>query len=265
MLDVHAPHAPVHSWREFFIHIATIVIGLCIAVGIEQIVEWIHHRHQIAETREALRVEREDNIRAFKDGVSEYRRQTAALRNNLIVLLYLQQHPGTPQTKLPGILIWHGTRIKFSDSACKTAQGSNVTALMPQEEVRHDSLLYQRIDAAYKSFDEIWPAIVQARLYSVVDPDPSHLTEPQVASEIELTKAVMTKHFTQAATLVQLGLADPGFTPAPTPEELNASMHISETEKNPDLAAAIAITNGRLPDDSQLPIPVATSPQSGPH
>jgi hypothetical protein len=101
MLDVHAPHAPVHSWREFFIHIATIVIGLCIAVGIEQIVEWIHHRHQIAETRETLRIEREDNIRAFKDGVSEYRRQTAALGNNLAVLLYLQQHPGTPQTKLP--------------------------------------------------------------------------------------------------------------------------------------------------------------------
>jgi hypothetical protein len=264
MLDVHPPHHTPDTWRAFFIHIATIVVGLCIAVGIEQAVEGIHHHHQIAETREALRIERENNIRAFKDGMSEYRRQTAALANNLTVLLYLQQHPNTPQTKLPGILTWHGTRVKFSDSAWKTAQESNVTALMPQEEIRQYSLLYQRIDAAYRSFDEIWPAIVQARLYSMVDPDPSHLTPIQVVDEINLTKVAMTKHFTQAATLVQLGLVDPGFTPAPTPEELNASMRISETEKNPDLAAAIAITNSRLPDDSKLPIPVPASPSS-PH
>ncbi len=34
MLDVHPPHAPTHTWKDFFIHIATIVIGLIIAVGL---------------------------------------------------------------------------------------------------------------------------------------------------------------------------------------------------------------------------------------
>jgi hypothetical protein len=34
MLDVHPPHNPTHTWRDFFIHIATIVIGLIIAVGL---------------------------------------------------------------------------------------------------------------------------------------------------------------------------------------------------------------------------------------
>ena len=46
MLDVHAPHESVHTWRDFFIHIATIVVGLIIAVGLEQAVEAVHHRHQ---------------------------------------------------------------------------------------------------------------------------------------------------------------------------------------------------------------------------
>jgi len=55
MLDVHAPHATAHTWTDFFIHIATIVVGLFIAVGLEQSVEFFHHRHQIAETKEALR------------------------------------------------------------------------------------------------------------------------------------------------------------------------------------------------------------------
>jgi len=36
MLDVHPPHASTHTWRDFFLHIATIVIGLLIAIGLEQ-------------------------------------------------------------------------------------------------------------------------------------------------------------------------------------------------------------------------------------
>jgi hypothetical protein len=45
MFEVHAPHEALHTWKGFFIHIATIVIGLFIAVGLEQTVEFFHHRH----------------------------------------------------------------------------------------------------------------------------------------------------------------------------------------------------------------------------
>ncbi len=38
MLDVHPPHKAAHTFKDFFIHIATIVIGLLIAVGLEQTV-----------------------------------------------------------------------------------------------------------------------------------------------------------------------------------------------------------------------------------
>jgi hypothetical protein len=33
MLDIHAPHGGIHTWKDFFIHIATITIGLLIAIG----------------------------------------------------------------------------------------------------------------------------------------------------------------------------------------------------------------------------------------
>jgi hypothetical protein len=52
MLDVHPPHHAATTWRDFFIHIATIVLGLCIAVGLEQTVEYFHQRHQLHELRE---------------------------------------------------------------------------------------------------------------------------------------------------------------------------------------------------------------------
>ncbi len=61
MLDVHPPEHAAHSWRDFFIHIATIVVGLLIAVGLEQGVEWIHQRHSMHVARERLHDEVEVN------------------------------------------------------------------------------------------------------------------------------------------------------------------------------------------------------------
>lgn len=255
MLDVHPPHEAPHTWKSFFIHIATIVIGLCIAVGLEQTVEYFHHRHQVAETREALRVERESNIRAFAESISEFHRQSAALINNIIVLRYLQQHPGTPQAQLPGILVWHAIPGHYSDSAWRTAQQSGVTALMPQDELRKYSALYAHVEDVANAFSAVWPIIVRARLYSVFDPDPTHLSPAQVAEEIALTQTALASQLTDAGVLVQLGRIDSGFSSAPTKDELSSLMRISETERDPSLADAIAITNGRLPADSQLPIP----------
>ena len=263
MLDVHAPHEGVQTWKGFVIHIATIVIGLLIAIGLEQTVEVLHHRHQVAETREALRLELDQNRRAYADRISEFHRQTAALLNNITVLRYIQQHPGAPQDSLPGILVWHAVRGDFTESAWKTAQQSNVTALMPQDEVRRYTLTYDRIEQVAKSFDSIWPAIVQARLYGIFDSDPTHLTPAQLAEEMAYTKNVLVQHFAAAAVLVQLNRVDSSFTPALTKDELNEIMHVSDAEQDRDLAAAIAITNSRLPADAQIPVSLpARKPES---
>jgi hypothetical protein len=67
MLDVHPPHHPTHGWRDFFIHIATIVVGLLIAIGLEQTVEAIHHRREAAELREALHGETAEILKDSRD------------------------------------------------------------------------------------------------------------------------------------------------------------------------------------------------------
>jgi hypothetical protein len=55
MLDVHPLHEPPHTWKGFFVHIATIVVGLVIAVALEQTILFFHHRHQIQELEEQMR------------------------------------------------------------------------------------------------------------------------------------------------------------------------------------------------------------------
>jgi len=59
-MDVHKPK-PVHTWGELIGEIGIIVLGVLIALGAEQVVEILHWRHQMAETRVALRSELGDN------------------------------------------------------------------------------------------------------------------------------------------------------------------------------------------------------------
>ncbi len=61
MLDVHPPHQAAHTWKDFFIHIGTICVGLLIAVGLEQAVEAIHHHHQREYLEEQLNEEAHHN------------------------------------------------------------------------------------------------------------------------------------------------------------------------------------------------------------
>ena len=62
MLDVHPPHHAATTWRDFFIHIATIALGLLLAIGLEQTVEFFHHRHQASEARENIQREAAENV-----------------------------------------------------------------------------------------------------------------------------------------------------------------------------------------------------------
>lgn len=60
---VHAPHGGVHTWRDFFVHVAIIALGLLLALGLEQIVQAVHRSHQRAELEEQMRETFEANGR----------------------------------------------------------------------------------------------------------------------------------------------------------------------------------------------------------
>jgi len=62
MIDVHAPHEALHTWKGFFIHIATIVVGLFIAVALEQCVEALRDHREVAALREDLRGESQQTL-----------------------------------------------------------------------------------------------------------------------------------------------------------------------------------------------------------
>ncbi|MES2392292.1 MAG: hypothetical protein V4555_11670, partial [Acidobacteriota bacterium] len=127
MLDVHPPHHPTHTWKDFFIHIATIVVGLIIAVGLEQLVEHVHQRYELRETREALQHELEANCAKLDKDERDWLGTTAGLKNDLMVLQYIRSHPGTPQTALPGTLDWITSPFLYDHAVWDAAEKNGIT------------------------------------------------------------------------------------------------------------------------------------------
>lgn len=246
MLDVHPPHAAAHTWRDFFIHIATIVVGLCIAVCLEQTVEFVHHRNEVAEAREALRLERAENQARFDKLGGFWRWETAALQNNLLVLQYLRQHPGAPQQTLPGVLYWGHRGLSHVHSAWDGAQSTGVAALMPGDEVARTAELYRALDDVGAANSDGWLAISEARRYALVDADPSHLSPAQVSEEISLTRDALSKHLLFGVALQNLRATFPDFPPTVTLEELAQVLHAPDAHTQELLAHADALTKERL-------------------
>jgi hypothetical protein len=261
LLEVHPAHHAATTWRDFLIHIATIVIGLLIAVSLEQTIEYLHHRHQVQATREALRLEADKNREEVAKWVIEIRRQHAALDNNLLVLMYLKQHPGTPQSQLPGILTWHNSTDALATSAWSTARQSMVLALFPDAEISRYSRFYYHIDLINHASDTVWEDVNTARLYAFRDGDPSHMSASQIDRTIELTQHALKSLFLFGVTVGNLHDEFADFAPGLTNAELNTISHGSDMDGSRALAGPMAQTIDRIDAAGKMK---DYFPQSGP-
>jgi hypothetical protein len=139
MLDVHPPeHAP-HTWRDFFIHIATIVIGLLIAVGLEQSVEYLHQRHQVREAHAMLRQEFEGNRSELAGNAARIDAHLAQLWDDLAVVSRARAHQGRPGDHIAYVRSF----LPFQNSAWQTVHASSVTEHMDPREMAGYGVLYQ--------------------------------------------------------------------------------------------------------------------------
>ena len=250
MLEVHPLHHSPNSWRDFFVHIATIVIGLLIAVGLEQTIEFFHHRHEVAETREALRSEREANRRMFAEATERFHLETIRFQNDLRTYLYLQQHPGAPVDAWPAKIDYHNFIMSTTSAAWSAAQLGNVLPLLPAAEVRELEALYKQlavVEASYR--DRLW-AIRDARRYMTRDGDPSHLAPAQLAEQAVLAENVLAHQFRLGGDMRNLAAVYPDFNPAPKTEELLRIVHeVGETAidvNRPEPASEPIPDSGRL-------------------
>lgn len=141
MLEVHPPHAVVHTWKDFIIHIATIAVGLLIAIGLEQTVEYFHHRHQLREARQQLSGEFDGNrevLRLNLDCIKSL--QTELDRDMAVIREYQASH-----TPITGKLNYAHKIFRPRDGAWLSVKQSGVLGLMPYDEMENHNYFYETL------------------------------------------------------------------------------------------------------------------------
>jgi hypothetical protein len=137
-MDVHAPHEPVHSWKDFAIHLTIVTIGLFIALMLEAGVEYFHHRHIVAEARANIRTELEANHDSAQKDVRYLDTNLKQVAGNIRTLQELEKksngHHGLENTM---------EFASLDDAAWRTARDTGALAYMPYDEVQRYSEIYE--------------------------------------------------------------------------------------------------------------------------
>lgn len=139
MLDIHPPEHGIHGFRDFIIHLLTITVGLLIALGLENAVEGLHHRHQRKEAETSLRQEIQNN----RDHLVKILEKSTGTRSNMFrALEYLQdRRDGRPGDA-------SGITFAFSEgplesTGWKTTLATGTVSFMKASDVQKYAAAYQ--------------------------------------------------------------------------------------------------------------------------
>jgi hypothetical protein len=138
MLDVHPPHAGIHTWKDFFVHIATITIGLLIAIGLEQSVEYVHHIDQLQTARRELAGELDENRFIARKNALQIKITQTELDRDMALLRAAQASRTPPKGKLD--YAWSFTRTR--DGAWQTVKQNGALDQMPHAELQRYTYVY---------------------------------------------------------------------------------------------------------------------------
>lgn len=172
MLDVHPPHESVHTWSDFFIHIATIVVGL------EQLVELFHHRHQLQKAPEELRDELNANRRGATTQLDCVHQVQAELNADMSLLL---AHRATNQP-ITAKLNFDWSFRRSRSAAWNTNKLSGALDLMPHPELAHYDYTFTVGDVVMDS-SEKWETEIEIAK-AIATRSPNGTLSPQDTTEL---------------------------------------------------------------------------------
>jgi hypothetical protein len=150
MIDVHPPHESVHTPKDFLIHMSAICLGLLLAIGLEQTVELIHHRHQRQELQQQLHSDAE---RTLYDTQRDEAAMTARLQflraraDQVASSLQGQKLPSSvAETGLVGDLPM--------DPAWEAAKSAGTLAVLPPEDIKVFTELDGMMHVVYVTYEQ---------------------------------------------------------------------------------------------------------------
>jgi hypothetical protein len=155
-MEVHAPEHGIHSWRDFFVHMGTICLGLLIALGLEQAAEAVHRSHQRAELREALDTDSRQSVvdakrsEHFSEQMIPWLTMRIGQVRTAIATKGVIPKSSPPHTDQFDLVI---------DPSFQAAKSSGLLALLPQEEI----IAYSEADTVIANIKDSYERLGEAR------------------------------------------------------------------------------------------------------
>ena len=161
VIDVHAAHGGIHTWRDFWIHLGTITLGLLIAISLEQSVVKVDHLHQ--------RHQLEADLRAYAATNHDYAVTDVELYDRIIAWL-LQLQRGVDDARATGgkaKFVYPARPDGLPDSpryaafhllateAWTTAKESALVVLLPRDEAEIYARLSIQVDQVQATRDQV--------------------------------------------------------------------------------------------------------------
>jgi hypothetical protein len=149
-MEIHHPENPIHSKKEFLFHMFTVVLGILIALGMEGIVEWAHHRALVREARENIATEIRKNKETVDTDIAGIRKREEELNHVIEAMRQLEKDPGSFKH---GFLGFHVVNHDLYSTAWQTATVSGAVTYMKYNELNRYTDVYLT-QQAFTGFQE---------------------------------------------------------------------------------------------------------------
>ena len=136
-MDIEAPHGPIETWKDFFIHLCIITLGLLIALGLEGTVAHFHERSLVKEARANIRTEVVDNQKSIEASMKATSQEKENMQN---LLDYLELMKKNPAAHGSAEINFHMTNL--NRASWNTAAATGAFGFMPYRDVKRYEDIY---------------------------------------------------------------------------------------------------------------------------
>jgi hypothetical protein len=185
-MDVNPPQQPIHSVKDFMLHLLTITVGLLIALALEAAVQYLHHRHLVRDAEYNLRREIAAsraryvvNARWVQENREQLERDTQQLRD-----MRKGKQP------LPVNLHWEWQWNSFSGISWRTAHDSGAVSYMDPERIASYSMIYLQQDYINSTALAIVGEETKVGAGLEAAEDPSNLSAPEIQTLLQKTAEI---------------------------------------------------------------------------
>jgi len=141
-MDIHPPLQPIHTVKDFLLHLLTITVGLFIALSLQAAVESVHHRHLVRDARQNLRREITANHQQYAINAKWIAENRDQLARNMELLRELRKGKKLDPTNLG----WHWQWNSFSGVAWRAARDNGAVSYMAPDLISSYSWIYLQQD-----------------------------------------------------------------------------------------------------------------------